>query len=241
VAGYWKAPRVLARLLAERELPLNAYALLNFLAQSGADRPGGIATSNGALADALDVSDVTIRRALRRLRSLDLLDFDRHQGVAVFTVKTTATLAALEGEPRSLLRSPESEVVTDVTSVTPASPPSRNSASAERSRGAATSVPSRVRAETETETFSKKVSVSPPRSAETPPSPPPTLEGASASTARGSQAAGPAGGKPPGQPQRVRCPYPYEPGPCGVECSDEAALADHLLNVHGLRPQDGRR
>ena len=64
VGGFWKAPRELARMLAERELTVSAYALLHFLGESGADRPQGLATSNGFLAESLDLSDSTVRRGL---------------------------------------------------------------------------------------------------------------------------------------------------------------------------------
>jgi hypothetical protein len=70
VAGFWKAPRELARMRAEGRLSLNAYAFLHFLGESGADRARGVVTSNGYLADSLGLSQRTIRRALLRLRSL---------------------------------------------------------------------------------------------------------------------------------------------------------------------------
>jgi DNA-binding MarR family transcriptional regulator len=144
VAGFWKAPRVLAGLLAERELTLSAYTLLHFLGESGADRGAGFVTSNSALADSLGLSDSTIRRGLRALRSRGLLAFSDHQGSAMFTVSTAAALAALEVEPRSALRSPvrspETEVLTEVTSVTPAETNARKPAPAAGRPAAATSV-----------------------------------------------------------------------------------------------------
>lgn len=93
MAGYWRAPRALARMLAERELTGSAYTLLHFVAESGADRPEGIATSIGALVDALGVSDATIRRSLKALRANGLIDYATHQGAAVFTVRTGRKLA----------------------------------------------------------------------------------------------------------------------------------------------------
>src|SRR5262249_19969174 len=76
MGGFWKAPRALARMLAERNLTLNAYALLHFVAESGADRPDGIVTSNGSLADSLELSRKTVIRTLRALRAHGFLEFD---------------------------------------------------------------------------------------------------------------------------------------------------------------------
>jgi DNA-binding MarR family transcriptional regulator len=100
VSGYWKAPRALVRLLTSRRVTPNEYMLLHFLAESGADRAGGVDTSNAFLADALNVSVKTIGRALRGLRARGLIEFDDHRG-AIFIVRTTAALAALEREPET--------------------------------------------------------------------------------------------------------------------------------------------
>jgi hypothetical protein len=42
--------------------------------------------------------------------------------------------------------------------------------------------------------------------------------------------------RPPGRPEPLACPFAYETGPCGVELADEAELAEHLWNVHGVEP-----
>ena len=97
MAGYWKAPRALATMLARRELTPSQYALLNFICQSGADRPGGYVTTNGLLASVLDVNEKTVRRALRDLRAKDLLAFDDHERVAAFAIRSADTLRTLEG------------------------------------------------------------------------------------------------------------------------------------------------
>lgn len=98
MAGFWKAPRELARMRAEGRLTARAYELLHFLAESGADRPGGIVTSVGYLLDVLGGSDATLRRTLRKLRGLGLIDYDDHRGARAFAVSTTAVLAALADE-----------------------------------------------------------------------------------------------------------------------------------------------
>jgi DNA-binding MarR family transcriptional regulator len=164
MAGYWKAPRALARLLAERRLTANAYLLLNFVAQSGADRPEGIATSIGFLADSLRWHERTVRRTLRALRADGLIAFEDHPGVAIFTVRTTLALDALASEPRTQPRTeprtPGAEVAPEVTSDTasdtPAPPSDRQPAPAAGNQAVATSDTSRTRArgrgETETET-----------------------------------------------------------------------------------------
>lgn len=97
MGGFWKAPRALVQLLAERRLTPTAYALLNVVAQAGADRPDGLVTTNGLLASLLDVSDSTIRRALRALREADLIAYEKHERRAAFTIRTTAHLRSLEG------------------------------------------------------------------------------------------------------------------------------------------------
>jgi hypothetical protein len=137
MGGWWKAPRALARMLAEGQLTLNAYALLHFLAESGADREP-IAVSNRQLADALDVSPKTIRRALVDLRSKGLIAFDEHERVASFAVRTADTLRTLEG----------GSVSADAVD-TPSLAAARELAPEAQSR-ASRSADSRARAETET-------------------------------------------------------------------------------------------
>jgi DNA-binding transcriptional ArsR family regulator len=149
VAGYWQAPRALARMVAERELSLSAYALLNFIGQSGADRPEGFATTNEFLASALGVSDSTIRRALRALRDERLIEYVDHERVAVFTVRDGDRLRSLL---RSPLRSPEMPAVTAEPAVTAATATGRDPASEEGSAAVTPADTSRARAETETET-----------------------------------------------------------------------------------------
>jgi hypothetical protein len=113
VAGFWKAPKQLARLRAEGRLTARAYELVHFLAESGADRPEGFATSVGWLIDALGGSDSTMRRTLRALRDFDLIAYEDHSGRAVFVVKTTSTLADLADGPRSQPRSKPASGLTD--------------------------------------------------------------------------------------------------------------------------------
>jgi hypothetical protein len=143
MAGYWKAPRVLARMVAVRELTPNEFTLVNLLGESGADR-GGLTTTLDYLAGALGVNERTIRRALRSLRARGFITYDDHPGAALFTVRTTAKLAALVSEPVS---EPVSEVASDTTPAAEA----RNPASVQGRQGVRTS-DSRARAETETET-----------------------------------------------------------------------------------------
>jgi hypothetical protein len=90
---------------AEGKLTARAYELLHFLAESGADRPEGTATSVAYLRDALGGGNATVRRTLERLRDLGLIDYADHAGRAIFTVRTTPALAALADEPRSQPRS----------------------------------------------------------------------------------------------------------------------------------------
>jgi hypothetical protein len=140
---------------ADGRLNATEYRLLHFVAESGADRDGGLLTSNGSLVDALELSDRTVRRALAKLRALGLIAFDSHQGEAMFAVSTTASLAALEHDlgPNlgQHLGSLVTEVVTEVTSVTPRGSARRKPASRKAKRGVSTSDTSRARAETETE------------------------------------------------------------------------------------------
>ena len=88
MAGFWKAPRELASMLARRELTATAYTLLHFVAESGADRAEGFVTTNAYLAEALEVSAKMIRRALLLLRTQRLVTFPEHERVALFTIST---------------------------------------------------------------------------------------------------------------------------------------------------------
>jgi hypothetical protein len=98
-------------MVAVRDLTPNEFLLLVYVGLSGADKlPGGLATTNVALAEALGVHSKTIRRALVRLRDAGLIAFDEHERVAGFRVTTTDTLRTLCGhsadfEPPSNVRS----------------------------------------------------------------------------------------------------------------------------------------
>jgi hypothetical protein len=213
VAGFWKAPRVLARMRAERVLTASAYTLINFLGQSGADRPEGIVTTNGYLASTLEISDKSVRRSLHDLRDLGLIKYTDHAGVAPFRVRTSVT-------DWESMTDPVTEPVTDVTSVTPAELTLREPASAARKPAVTTSVTSRARAETETETSPRSLGVGPNGPAETAP----TTPQQAASSAR-----------------YCRFPFVRPEGEgtfeCGHRCRDEVELADHLRNVHGVAPK----
>jgi hypothetical protein len=168
VAGFWKAPRALAQLLARRRLTPTAYALVNFVAQLGGDRPDGIVTTTSFLAGSLGVSDRTIRRALKALRRDGFVDFDDHRGSATFTVRTTLALQALASADVRATSDTGSDTGSDTssdtgrtrpadgTSDTPAPTNHRKPASAREKPAVATSDTSRAhprgRAETETET-----------------------------------------------------------------------------------------
>jgi hypothetical protein len=163
VGGFWKAPRALVRMLAQRELTPSAYTLLHVIAESGADREQGIVTSNGFLSDTLGWHERTVRRTLRALRALGFIAFDDHPGVATFVVRISDTVAALECEPRTQPRTQPrtsgvevlSEVASDTASDTPALAGGREPAPAAGSRTSQPRTPrarARGRAETETET-----------------------------------------------------------------------------------------
>jgi hypothetical protein len=237
VAGFWRAPRALARMRAERELSLSAYALVHFLGESGADRPAGLVTTNAFLASALELSERTIRRALRRLREQGLVGFEDHAGVAPFRVRTSDMTRLLMSDPVS---GPVSEVASDTTSDTPAPSRGREPASPDGKPALAASDASRAhtraRGDRDREKLLLEASLGSKGPAET--GPPPPQEAASAA-----QVGKPADPEPevpvPGRPRSRGCPFQYETGPCGVRCADEAALAAHLANVHGVEPEHG--
>jgi hypothetical protein len=136
VAGFWKAPRELARMLTLGELTPTEFALLTLVHLSGADRPGGYATTNGTLADALDVTTKTVGRALRSLREKGLLDHPDHERVAGFAVTTTDALRTLCGhaadiDPPSNVRSvsPDSKIAADTDRGSEARKPASDKAS----------------------------------------------------------------------------------------------------------------
>jgi hypothetical protein len=146
MAGFWKAPRALGRMLAIRELTLNEWALVTLLGQSGADLPDGFTTTNGYLAAAIHVDERTVRRVLASLRSRGFVAYDGHRGAAPFTVRTTAELASL-ADPTSDRRTDRR---TDrgtgrATSDTPAVADARKPASLKGRQGVATSDSSRAR------------------------------------------------------------------------------------------------
>jgi hypothetical protein len=164
MAGYWKAPRELVRLLAERKLTPNEYAILHFVGEAGNDQHG-LATSIGFLAEVFGVQERTIRRALRGLRAHGLIAYDDHPGIAMFVVRISPKLEALTGvasdeprtAPRTAPRTSETEVVSDPTSDTPPPTNSRKPASAKGLQGVPTSdtPPRKKRSETETEIDTK--------------------------------------------------------------------------------------
>jgi hypothetical protein len=123
---------------------------LHYLAESKADWPDGYVTSNRGLADLLGWHERTVRRTLRTLRAHRLISFEDHPGVAAFTIRTTAALAALEEEPRTAPRTLGVEVVSEVASDTPGPTSPLNVPSVKGKLGGATS-DSRAGAETETE------------------------------------------------------------------------------------------
>jgi hypothetical protein len=145
MAGFWKAPRALARMLAQRWLTPSEYSLLNFVAQSGADRPEGFVTTNGLLATVLGVNEKTVRRGLRSLREKDLVDFDDHERIAAFTIRTADALRTLEGVSMS---APMSAGSADIHAQTEP----RKPASQKGRQAVVAADISRARAETETET-----------------------------------------------------------------------------------------
>jgi hypothetical protein len=161
VPGFWKAPKALVHLLAERELTVSAYTLLHFVAESGADRPDGYTTTNEYLAVALEMSDKTVRRALVALREQGLVDYRDHERIPLFTIRTGETL-------RSLLRSPETPVVTaqmtaQVTAdpaATPATPTTREPAPTKAQPAVTLAVPTRARAKTENKNEKETTSTS---------------------------------------------------------------------------------
>jgi hypothetical protein len=145
-AGFFKAPRELSRLLVDREITPNEWAVVSLLGQLGADR-GWQTTSNTFLASTLDIGERTVRRVLRSLRAKNLVEYADHERVALFTVRLSAdTLRSLETARADTLRSLETAEPAD----TPAAALQRKAASAHGNhRGS--SADSRARAETETE------------------------------------------------------------------------------------------
>jgi hypothetical protein len=163
VAGYWRAPRALAALVARRRLSASAYVLVNFVGQSGGDRRDGYTTSISFLARALSLNERTVRRALRSLRDEHgLIAYDDHAGAAIFVVRTTPALQVLATADAEATSDTTSDTGSDTGSDTdrradlghPAADGERESASAEGNRRAQprTLARTRARAETETET-----------------------------------------------------------------------------------------
>jgi DNA-binding MarR family transcriptional regulator len=160
VAGFWKAPRALVQLLADRKLTPTAYAVLNVVGQAGADRPTGYTTTNRSLAALLAVNEKTIRRVLRSLRAGGFVEYDDHPGSERFTVRTTDALASLSDsaprEPRTRLGHASDMPRTfdgPIASDNPSSSNAGKPASLSENRGDGTSdTLARARAETETET-----------------------------------------------------------------------------------------
>ncbi len=73
---FWRAPKRLRRLLEDGELTATELGILVYLAFSGADREPGFATTRTHLEAVLDISTSTIKRGLRKLRQLELIEVD---------------------------------------------------------------------------------------------------------------------------------------------------------------------
>ncbi len=142
-AGYWRAPRWLPELLERGEITPAEYALVNYAAQAGADRPQGMRRYTLAgLGALLGVGTKTASRALRNLAEQGLLEHDLKQGTRrPIHLRLGHRLA---DELRTGPQSPETEVVSEVTSDRDAANEQRNTASGGGLHGVATSDSSRA-------------------------------------------------------------------------------------------------
>jgi hypothetical protein len=114
--GYWQAPRWLPQLLESGELTPSEYALVNYAAQAGADRPHGVSMTVTVISGLLGVSPKTASRALHKLAGLQLLEHDLKSGMRrPIRVRLGRRFV---GEPRTQPPSPGTEVMSEVTSDT---------------------------------------------------------------------------------------------------------------------------
>ena len=221
--GFWMAPRELPRLLAGGKLTPNAYTLLNFLGQWGADLPDGAVVTNELLAHALKVNEKTVRRALQTLRRAGFIEFLDHPGRAVFEVRTTPALEALMGvrvkstsgvrsgtgsdKPRTRRDDSSSDTHTPAMARTPAS------SAGKQARGISDTSRAGTRGPSETETEREKLLL------EASLSPNGLVEAAPTTTQRAASSA-------------HVCDFKYETGPCGNVYQDPADLFEHKRQVH---------
>ena len=223
--GFWMAPKALAQLLAERKLTQPAYLLLHFLAESGADRPEGFATSSGWLVSATGLGKRTVRRRLRELREKHLIDYPDHERVATFTVHIDPELWKRLRPPLAPRGDPEVASGSAATSTTETARKSALEAGKAVVPSAATS---RARAKIKTKTSPRGLGLGSTGPAEAAPTTP--QEAASSAPELNGD-------------RRPRCPFTYrdEEGrtiPCDVKCYDDAELAEHLLRVHRVQPAE---
>jgi hypothetical protein len=224
--GFWRAPRWLRDELDDGNLTLTQFALIHYLAESGADREGA-ATRYGDLSARFQVSQRTIERAMSQLRDRGLLAFEIKTGQRTpFRVTLGARLVELPPTaPPTLQGGSVSEVTTDTTGDTTSDttttgngrdPASTNGSSPDSTSDTTgdTTSDSRVRAETETEK-ERKASLYERRDAARPSAP-------------------------------LRCCAPVKTsadpdgpdGPCiSLKFANERQLREHLRNRHWLDDQ----
>jgi hypothetical protein len=139
VSGYWKAPKFLADLLDDGVLTRTDYVVLHYVAERGADFPGGLRTSQRELAVRLKYHRKVIAAALRRLRQLELLEYEDHERVSTVTLRVSGNVDP-PVRPSQVGRStPPSD--TPRWSDAAGSPTDRNPASDEGSAGKVASTP----------------------------------------------------------------------------------------------------
>lgn len=144
-AGFWQAPRWLPGLLEDGTLTPSEYAIVNYVAQVGADRPRGTRSTRGELAGLFGVSEKTVSRALRTLADLELVEHDLSRGKRrPIRISLGARFGSrLRTSPRSL----ETEVVSEVTSDTQTQGTAKDPTPQAGSRRSPTSDTSRARAD----------------------------------------------------------------------------------------------
>jgi hypothetical protein len=109
---YWRAPRRLARMLEDSEITATEFAIVNYIAEAGADRPDGVSTSYEGLARIFGVHTKTVSRALIHLCELEMVTYSLRRGQRTpFRIRTgdAVALRTLEGGSMS-------EVVSEVVS-----------------------------------------------------------------------------------------------------------------------------